>query len=438
MVSMCRDIHPRGAFVRRMLTWLAVLVAATPAQGIPAFARRYQTSCTTCHVLMPRLNAFGTAFRNNGYRIPPNEARIVKVPDVSLGAPARKQAWPETIWPGAIAAVAPVALRIFSDIQVNPGEPAAMNFDFPREFELLAGGTAGAGISYFAELEVAPGAEVGNDRVNLERMFVQFDRIGGTSLANLTVGRFEIRAVAFSRYHRRLTASDLLAMDFRSPADGLHLRRPQAGLEFWGARSGRKGRGGFEYATGVVNGTGPLPDHNTAKDVYSRVAWKIGGFGVAGSTAESDSAPPWDGRRDDSVRIGLSSYLGTGRFADGRDRFWRVAGDIDAFLGALNLSAVAIHGEDRFASGAVVTRYAAMSMEADYVVKPWIVAITRYERVWRETGPDIHRVVPALVLAIRANVRAVAEWQAFLETSHAGIRAPSGDRQGVLRLDIAF
>ena len=46
---------------------LLVLVSLpTPAEAIPAFSRKYATSCATCHVAFPKLNAFGKAFRNNG------------------------------------------------------------------------------------------------------------------------------------------------------------------------------------------------------------------------------------------------------------------------------------------------------------------------------------------------------------------------------------
>lgn len=41
-----------------------------PAYGIPAFARKYQTSCATCHVAFPKLNAFGESYRRNGFQFP--------------------------------------------------------------------------------------------------------------------------------------------------------------------------------------------------------------------------------------------------------------------------------------------------------------------------------------------------------------------------------
>ena len=414
------------------------LLMPDQALAIPAFARRYQTSCTTCHVIIPKLNAFGIAFRNNGYRIPPNDLKFVKIPDVPLGAPGWKRLWPDAIWPGGIPAIAPVALRIMNDVVVNPSKTAQVDFVFPSEFEFLAGGTAGDGISYFVELEVMASHEVEGDRVQMERMFVQFDQMGGTTLANLKVGRFEMRAVPFSRFHRRPGLSDFMAMDFRSPSDGVHFRRAQMGVEFWGAKSGRNGRGGIEYAVGVVNGSGNKPDNNTAKDVYTRFSYKFGGFGVTGSDEEGEELTQTRNWRDDSVKVGMTSYFGKGDFAEGPDSFWRLGGDVDFFIGDLNVSAVALRGRDEMQATRVATVFTAASVEANYIVKPWIMTVLRYDSVSRDHGPDIRRLVPAVVLAIRANVRVVAEWEAFFETSFDAVRETSGDSRARIRLDIVF
>ncbi len=37
------------------------------AQAIPAFARAYNTECTTCHTIVPERNKFGEAFKKNGF-----------------------------------------------------------------------------------------------------------------------------------------------------------------------------------------------------------------------------------------------------------------------------------------------------------------------------------------------------------------------------------
>src|SRR3972149_6494809 len=61
----------------------------TEAHAIPVFARKYKTSCQTCHVAFPRLNAFGEAFRRNGYQFPQNDEGYVKEEPLAIGYLAR-------------------------------------------------------------------------------------------------------------------------------------------------------------------------------------------------------------------------------------------------------------------------------------------------------------------------------------------------------------
>jgi hypothetical protein len=49
---------------------LVGLVGERSAQAIPAFAREYNVSCSTCHTLVTRRNEFGDAFRRAGYHWP--------------------------------------------------------------------------------------------------------------------------------------------------------------------------------------------------------------------------------------------------------------------------------------------------------------------------------------------------------------------------------
>ena len=51
-----------------MLSPFARVVTA-PAEAIPAFARKYQFSCSTCHAPVPRLKPFGEAFAARGFRL---------------------------------------------------------------------------------------------------------------------------------------------------------------------------------------------------------------------------------------------------------------------------------------------------------------------------------------------------------------------------------
>ena len=73
---------PGMAFSRRkspvsagipILMALGCLILPSPSQAIPAFARKYNVKCYTCHTIPPALNKTGYIFKRLGYRLPPDE-----------------------------------------------------------------------------------------------------------------------------------------------------------------------------------------------------------------------------------------------------------------------------------------------------------------------------------------------------------------------------
>lgn len=52
------------------LVFVCQLVVQGQAHALPAFARRYNVPCATCHATVPRLNAFGQAFQANFFNWP--------------------------------------------------------------------------------------------------------------------------------------------------------------------------------------------------------------------------------------------------------------------------------------------------------------------------------------------------------------------------------
>src|SRR5690242_7986939 len=72
--------HPPGGHPMRLLRTILLVaplltlviqgILPRPSNGLPLFARKYGVACTTCHLAFPRLNSFGMAFRQNGYRMP--------------------------------------------------------------------------------------------------------------------------------------------------------------------------------------------------------------------------------------------------------------------------------------------------------------------------------------------------------------------------------
>src|SRR5512143_1162798 len=90
---------------------MLVVGETTPLLAIPAFARKYQTSCQTCHVVFPALTPFGEAFRLNGYRFPAGaDASVAKSEPIPLGSEGYKKLWPRSVWPGDIPGMPPIAI----------------------------------------------------------------------------------------------------------------------------------------------------------------------------------------------------------------------------------------------------------------------------------------------------------------------------------------
>lgn len=128
-------------FVFLPVFFLSIFPSASEA--VPAFARKYDLSCTSCHTKPPRLNAFGEAFHMAGFQIPmTREGEIKKKARIG-------RIYSETEF-----------LNIFS-IRVsgnfleafNGGDRGELSLAFPQAVELYLAGTFNDDISYFFELE---------------------------------------------------------------------------------------------------------------------------------------------------------------------------------------------------------------------------------------------------------------------------------------------
>lgn len=333
-------LHPNlsrtlGRFVASAVTVPILLaLAAAPAGAVPAFARKYATSCQTCHIAYPKLNNFGVAFRLLGYHMPGETEAQVKQPDVPLGAPAYKRVWPDAVWPGAIPSHVPISLvaqfLVQNSSQVEEGARTKVenDFIFPSEVALVAGGTAGDNISYFAEVVFEQEVEDGvlENNTEIEHMDMRFIRpIKNSPAFNVKIGAFQPELVEGFDHARRLTIANYDSMFGVAPINlegaesvggghhggggGIALPAIATGFELYGVARSR-----LLWAVGLVNGQGPGNasfDGNSTKDVYARAAYKWGGLAPDGSNAETyaGSEKNW---RERSFRVGVFTYQGDG------------------------------------------------------------------------------------------------------------------------------
>jgi hypothetical protein len=332
---------------------IVLVVAPREASAIPAFARKYRTSCATCHVAFPKLNAFGEAYRIGGYQIPGGEE------PVEMGSEAWKRVWPKGIWPSSIPWIPPVAVRatggFVSDLTGLGGDSnpdGKHSFVFPAALNLYVAGTLAEDISFWSGVHLFRNGEWGE----LGKLHLSFsnllDRVVPRQLFNLRVGLFVPGSVAFD-HHRNVTFGTPIFATANaitgvpggighahgsSGASGGHgdghgggggggavsysgafaLGTAQVGAELYGLILPR-----WEYLVGTVNGNGLAIDDNDAKDVYGRTRVKIGGMAFDGTDPDAGEAPAdgeprlrdTQGWVDDSVILGASGYWGRHRMS---------------------------------------------------------------------------------------------------------------------------
>jgi len=435
------------AVVRRALAQVALYSAIFIALSdtgwtLPVFARRYETSCTTCHIVIPKLNPFGLAFRNNGYRIPLNDERFVKTPDVALGAPAWKTLWPKAVWPGAIPGMPPIAVRVALEANFRPSTPVNVNFDFPSGLNLYFAGPAGDTFSFFGSVFLS-----GSNQLFLDRAYGQFRLIpesAGENWLMLKLGRIDTRAEPFSNTYRRTSAQNFNVSDFRATADTMRLRDHDAGIELWGAATGPDNRGGLEYAAGVVQGTSGAAENNNFKDYYGAASYKFGGLGVVGSREERATevvARP-EGYTETSVAFGGFFYRGKGQPripGVAEDSLKRYGAKVDLWFNQLNVFATAARGEDELRGATRQTiDTSAIMVEADYRVLPWVMPTFRFEKTNFSDGRrNVVLLIPGVNFLVRANVRVLAEGRFFNRLNESGT-ARTGVNEGLIRLEFLF
>lgn len=438
-----------------MITLGAVLLAiASPAQAVPAFARKYQTSCQTCHIVFPKLNAFGEAFRLRGYRMPGETEEMVKQPPVSLGAPAYKKLWPQAIWPGEISSSVPLAVNIklgyVNTSTVNDdGTVSTVNNDlqFPQEVNIFGAGTLGEHVSYLGEITFGENPD-GSVGVELEHAHMGFDSpFGREDLFHFRIGKFAPNLVDGFQEMWISTDSGIDTLFGFNPigvngGTGVSEATPTPisipaivrGIEGYGIIQHRA-----LWVAGVANGVGPGPtdstgrfDGNSAKDVYARFDYKIGGMGLDGDTGGQPI--PEKNWRDNSVRVGVFVYRGDASGIDfpvtdnGLDRniqdlhFVRTGVFASVFYQDLNVYGAYLHGSDSLQIsdpataalvGTIEPDYHAWFTQADYLIYPWLQATARYETLTpADPGVQSIRIGTFNVSAlIRANVKAMVEYQ---------------------------
>jgi len=223
------------------LAVVANLLWASAAEAIPYFARKYDVSCATCHLLPPMLNDTGQAFVANGYRF------------------ARPRDTVRTL---------PLAVWFTQRVEVNPSGTVK---SFPNRVELISSDALTPWLSYFAEWRTLSLQTTGANRLldrsgRFEDLFLQFRLPRQVSV---TAGQF--RMLNQWDVSRRLTLSEPLAFSAGVGGDSSRNARLQGLRAFslagrapavrttWQALADSGGDGWFHEVTVPFTGELTLP-----------------------------------------------------------------------------------------------------------------------------------------------------------------------------------
>jgi hypothetical protein len=410
---------------------LTMVLLTGSSYAIPAFSRQYGTSCTTCHVDYPKLNDFGKAFKDAGFKFPKGDEDFIKVPPVMLGAPAQKELWPHTVFPGTIPGLPPIGLRYSQFFQYTSGnankynianqstDPFVPKTDFePGLFSIFMAGNFGSDIAFWVDDDLSVSGS--NAAGGLGDGYLKFVNIGRflklpTDSLSLRVGQFEpdlpftqARSINVSGYD--IYAQANMGASNQNVNNVYALQNAVQGIEL----SGGHQYGGYHYSLAVVNQNtsgnvsgapnvgspgGFFSDANY-KDIYARFSYRFNLEKDPASRHDIQAAGATGPRDHTYLSLGTFYYEGRSvqRFNGGeggalltaREPFYRVGGDFSFNYRTFNLFGLFMYGHDHdilineggtgFVTGPPVS-FNGGFLEADYLALPWLMAIMRYDRV---------------------------------------------------------
>lgn len=172
------------------LTIFLILVTAFLANdifAIPAFARKYNMSCKTCHSPFPYLKGYGDDFAGNGFQLEDKDAPRYYVPtgDDKLD----------------LIRDFPIAVRIQGFVTYNDENENQWDIGAPSGFKVMTGGAITTDVAYYVYYILENG-EVGK----IEDAWLMFNNLFSTEL-DFTIGQFQVCDPLFKR-ELRLTNED--------------------------------------------------------------------------------------------------------------------------------------------------------------------------------------------------------------------------------------
>lgn len=156
-------------------------LAVPEAEAIPAFARKYQISCSTCHAPFPRLKPFGEEFAAAGFKMP-DPAQEPPRATIETGDPTLR-----------LNRDLPLAVRLDAFVRAREDAPSQVDLESPWVAKVMSGGPIAGSFSYYVYAIFEDGGFQG-----LEDALVNWHGPFGAPF-DVTIGQFQVCDALFKR-----------------------------------------------------------------------------------------------------------------------------------------------------------------------------------------------------------------------------------------------
>ncbi len=259
--------------------------------AIPAFARKYNMSCRTCHSPAPSLKPYGDEFAGNGFKLADQDAPRYFVPtgDDEL----------------SLIRDFPLAIRMDGFVTYNNSKNEATDFASPYVLKILSGGALSDNVAYYFYFFFSERGEV----AGIEDAFIMFNNVFGSEL-DVYLGQFQISDPLF-KGELRLTYENYQIYRTSPGASEIDLTYDRGLMLTYGFETGT------DLSFEILNGSGigaannlRTFDNDKYKNFLGRISqdvgenFRIGGFGFFGKEALANFANEvWMAGADASINI---------------------------------------------------------------------------------------------------------------------------------------
>lgn len=240
------------------LTVLGIMLTvflASDILAIPAFARKYNMTCKTCHSPFPKLKAYGEEFATNGFVLKDQDAPryFIDTGDPEL----------------SLIRDVPLAFRLEGYVTYNQSNLKKSDFNAPLLFKILSGGAITKDVAYYVYYILENG-EPGK----IEDAWLMFNNLFGSEL-DFTIGQFQVSDPVFKR-ELRLTRDDYYIYKVRPGLSNVDLTYDRGIMLAYGFESGTDLTLEVVNGNGIGEGVSNIFDDDKYKNFFGRISQDAG------------------------------------------------------------------------------------------------------------------------------------------------------------------